>query len=213
MIQVLGAIAYGEWKAYQGANERAAMAASEQERRAWRKQAAEELRHFKGFVKRLEALGADPDRAMRPYRRSLDAFHAGEPTSSVQGAIWDFMGEGVADDLLGWVRRVADADTAAFIEGVLADEVEHEARAATVLRAQLRADPEAHRQAALAALQMVGRMLTSGGPNPAPFAAFLRLGRPHELLGALVGGQLRRLRAIGLRPYPVIGRATPSPAT
>ena len=33
--------------------------------------------------------------------------------------------------------------------------------------------------------------------------AFLRLGRPRELLGAIVGGQVRRLRAIGLGPLGV----------
>jgi hypothetical protein len=34
-------------------------------------------------------------------------------------------------------------------------------------------------------------------------AAFLRLGRPTELLGALLGGHARRMRAIGLGPFGV----------
>src|SRR5579883_1850113 len=116
MIQVLGAIAYGEQKAHDAAAAEAAAATDEADRRALRKIAAEELRHHKGFVRRLEALGADPDRAMAPYRTSLDKYHGAHKGSDVQEAVWAYLGEGVADDLLSWLRRVADADTAAFID-------------------------------------------------------------------------------------------------
>lgn len=71
LIQVLGAVAHGELKAYEGAKADAA-ATDEATRRRYRKVAAEELRHHEGFVARLEALGADPERAMRPYRQALD---------------------------------------------------------------------------------------------------------------------------------------------
>jgi hypothetical protein len=113
------------------------------------------------------------------------------------------MGEGVADDLLRWFRRVVDADTAAFIDSVLVDEVQHEAHAAEQLRALLAADPHGRVAAARAAREMVGRMVGAGGPAPVRFAAFLRLGRAHELLGELVGGQIRRLRAIGVEPLRI----------
>jgi hypothetical protein len=203
LIQVLGAIAYGEWKAYEGALAKAlaAQAAGDDaEQRAWRKTAAEELRHHKGFVRRLEALDADPVRAMRPYREALDRYHGAGEGDEVQEAVWSFMGEGVADDLLRWFRHVADADTAAFVESVLADEVEHEARAADQLRVLLAEDPHRRVTAARAARRMVTRMIGAGGPAPIRFAAFLRLGQPHDLLAQLVGGQVRRLRAIGIDP-------------
>ena len=200
LIQVLGGVCYGEWKAYEGANARAEATATEDERRRWRKQAAEELRHYKGFRRRLEALGADPERAMAPYRRPLDTFHAGQPSDTLDSAMWDYMGEGVADDLLGWLVRVADPETASFIRSAQEDEVEHEANAAAGLRDLLETHPGGHRQANLAAARMVRHMLSSGGLRLSPFVAFLRLGRPGDLLGALVGGQVRRLRAIGLRP-------------
>ena len=77
LIQVLGAVAYGEWKAYEGAKAEAAAATDPALRRRHRTVAAEELRHHKGFVARLEALGADPQRAMRPYREALDRYHGG----------------------------------------------------------------------------------------------------------------------------------------
>ena len=206
LIQVLGGVAYGELKAYEGARIRADAAASEKERREWRSLAAEELRHHKGFVRRLEALDADPERAMRPYRQALDSFHASEPENDVAAAVVDFLGEGIADDLLGWLYQVVDADTAAFIGEVQKDEVGHEARAAAALRERLRTSGD-HRRATLAVGEMLVRMLSSGAPDVRPFVAFVRLGRTQELLSALVGGQVRRLRAIGLRPFglPLVG--------
>ena len=75
LVQVLGAVAYGELKAYEGAKAEAEAAPDEATRKRFRKVAAEELRHHKGFVARLEAMGADPERAMRPYRVAFDRYH------------------------------------------------------------------------------------------------------------------------------------------
>ena len=200
LVQVLGAVAYGELKAYEGAKAAATAATDEIQRRRMRKVAAEELRHHKGFVSRLEALGADPDRAMRPYRRPLDRYHGGTPAAGVDKALFDYLGEGVADDLLQWLKAVVDADTAAFIDTVIEDEVEHESAAAADIRALLEDDPDARRRAARASRLMLAHVLWSGRDQALPMFAFLRVGRPAQLLGALVGGHLRRMRAIGLGP-------------
>ena len=208
MIQVLGAVAYGELKAYEGAKEEAAQATGP-ERLRWRKVAAEELRHHKGFVARLEALGADPDRAMRPFRESLDRFHARPNEHGIEDAIAAYLGGGVADDLLRWLREVVDDDTAAFIDTVIEDEVEHEANAAADLTALL-AEPGARARAAAGARRMIGDMAWSGrGRAGLPLAAFLRVGKTPLLLAALVGGHARRMRAIGLAP---LGLPIPAPA-
>ncbi|HEU5083330.1 MAG TPA: ferritin-like domain-containing protein [Acidimicrobiales bacterium] len=211
LVQVLGAIAYGERKAYEGAKEAAAAAVDEAERRRHRKVAAEELRHHKGFVARLEAMGADPERAMAPYRAALDTYHGRPPAHPVDEAMYGYLGEGIADDLLGWLREVVDPDTAAFIDTVIADEVEHEAAAAADLRAVLDS-PAARIRAASAAQKMVLHMLRSGTGSAAPMTAFLRLGKPAALVQALVGGHVRRMRAVGLGPLglplpPMLARA------
>lgn len=201
LVQVLGAVAYGEWKAYEGAKAAAAEAADEAERRRLRKVAAEELRHYKGFVSRLEAMGADPERAMRPFRTALDRYHGADPRGAVEDAVADYLGEGVADDLLQWLRTVVDPETAAFIDTVIEDEVEHEGAAAANLRQALESTPEGRRRAARGTRQMIAHMLWSGrGTAAVPLVAFVRLGRPHQLIGALVGGHLRRMRAIGMGP-------------
>jgi DNA-binding ferritin-like protein (Dps family) len=201
LIQVLGAVAYGEQKAYERAKADAAAAPNDDERRRYRKVAAEELRHHKGFVARLEALGADPERAMRPYRTALDRYHGRTATSPVEAAVIAYLGEGVADDLLGWLRTVVDADTVAFIDTVIADEVEHEANAAADLNDALTHAPGGRRAAAKAARTVVGHMLWSGrGTAAFPMAAFVRLGNTGALLRALAEGHRRRMAAIGLGP-------------
>jgi len=196
LIQVLGAVAYGELKAYDGAKAEAEAATSEEERKWHRQVAAEELRHHKGFVKRLEALGADPDRAMRPYRLPLDRYHARQTDDELEEAVFGYLGEGIADDLLQWLRRVADPDTAAFVDTVIDDEVGHEAAATKQLRDLLERTPNGRLRALRAASTMHLHMLWSGREGAAPLSAFVRLGRTPELLAAIIGGQARRVRAI-----------------
>lgn len=208
LVQVLGAVAYGEWKAYEGAKADADAAPDDVTRRRYRKVAAEELRHHKGFIARLEAMGADPERAMRPYRAPLERYHGHDWGDEVDEAVASYLGEGVADDLLHWLRQVVDGETAEFIDTVIADEVDHEAGAAADLRALLEADPTAKRRAAVASRRMLVHMLWSGRSGALPLLAFLRLGRQPQLLGALLGGHTRRMQAIGLGPFglPVLGR-------
>lgn len=212
MFQVLGAVAYGEKKAYEEASAKATLAGTDQERRVWRKTAAEELRHHKGFVRRLEALGADPERAMRPYRRALDRYHAATPRNDLEEAVWSYLGEGVADDLLRWLKRVADRETSAFVDTVLADEVGHEERATADLKRLLSEDPARRAQVAGAAWRMLAHMGLSGlagGPSLVRFGAFLRVGSTRALLDQLVRGFSTRLRALGLGPRDLLSSALP----
>lgn len=212
LVQVLGAIAYGEWKAHEGAKAEAEEVDDPDERRQLRTIAAEEMRHHKGFVRRLEALGADPERAMRPYREVLDRYHADEPGDEIEDAVRGYLGEGIADDLLTWLKGVVDPDTCEFVESVIADEEGHEARATARLRQLIADTPGGRWRAGAAARSMLVRMLLTGRHGAAPLTAFLRLGRGPDLLGALISGYVRRMRAIGLAPLgmPLPGFLTPS---
>lgn len=207
LIGVLGAIAYGEQKAHDKATLRAAGATDAGERRMWRTIAAEELRHHRGFVRRLEALGADPERAMAPFRPSLDRFHDRPPDhDELRAAVADFLGEGIATDLLVWLRRVVDDETAAFVDTVLADEAGHEARAAAELRRLVRATPLGSWRAAAGAGAMLVRMADSGRSGGLPLAKFLRVGRGPELVVALSAGFRRRLHRMGVGPLALLQR-------
>lgn len=203
LVQVLGAIAYGEWKAHTGAAAEAEAATDPDERRELRTIAAEELRHHKGFVRRLEAMGADPERAMRPYEGMLDTYHGRHSPDELEELVHHYLGEGIADDLLTWLRTVVDDETAEFVDSVIADEVGHEARATELLRRRMDETPGGRAKAGAAARSMLANMALAGGQGAAPLLAFVRIGHAPDLVRAIVGGYNRRLRAIGLAPLGV----------
>jgi hypothetical protein len=207
LIKVLGAIAYGEQKAHDKATQRAAAAGDDRDRRMWRTIAAEELRHHRGFVRRLAALGADPEHAMAPFRPALDRFHDRPPDpDAVRAAVADFLGEGIATDLLLWLRRVVDEETASFVDTVLADEAGHEARAADELRRLVGASPWGAWRALDGARAMLLRMAGSGAGGVLPLTAFWRVGRGPELVAALSAGFVRRLHRVGVGPLALLPR-------
>ncbi|MGE0549049.1 MAG: ferritin-like fold-containing protein [Kofleriaceae bacterium] len=207
LIQVLGGVSYGEWKAFELTQTKAKLAATSEQRADWTRISAEEKRHFDGFIARLRAHGGDAERAMAPFRRTLDYFHAGMPASGIEESIWMYLGEGVANDLLVWLRTVVDRETAAFIDSVLADEVGHEGRAAEQLRRMMAEHPDHRREARRAVRTMMRRMLRSGRYAPAPLLAFLRIGRAPRLVAAIAGGFAKRLHAIGMVPLVLRGSA------
>lgn len=204
-IQVLGAIAYGEWKAYEAARRRGEETPDPAERKVWGTIAAEELRHHKGFVRRLEAAGGEPERAMARYRASLDHFHGlPEEGDPVARAVCDFLGEGIATDLLTWLRQVIDPETAAFIDTVLEDEVGHEGRAVAELRGLIESELNGRARSAAGARRMLVRMATSSPGSGPSFVSFLQIGNPLGLVSSLSCGYLRRLRAVGVGPVAPI---------
>lgn len=204
MIDVLGAIAYGELGAYRGARARAEAEVDEAERSKWQAVAAQELRHYRGFVARLETMGADPEAAMARFRPALDAYRSVQPSNEVEGAVWSYLGEGIADDLLVWFESVVDHELRSFVASVIADEVEHEGDAAAHVRAVIAADAANQNLARAAAQAMVDNMLASaGGPEAvtnSPLLAFLRIGRGDDLVRGIMRGFARRLQAIGIDP-------------
>lgn len=204
MVGVLGAISYGEWRAHEGAKARADAAGDEAERRVWRTVAAQELRHFKGFTARLEAMGVDPDEAMAPFQPAFAAYDDRPVADEIEAAVFGFLGEGIADDLMAWLGTVVDAELAAFVATVMADEAEHEGHAAAHVRAVIGEDPARIRAAAAASQAMIDNMIASGGGVEAaastPMLAFLRIGRPDELLRTITRGFARRVREIGVDP-------------
>ena len=213
MIQVLGAIAYGEWGAHTGAKAKAEAATDDAERQKWELIATQELRHYKGFVARLRKMGADPETAMAEFRPALDAYRNTTPTNEVEEAVWGFLGEGIADDLLVWFRTIVDADLAKFVDSVIADEVDHEGQAAAAVRSVITADPANVDRAHAAAQAMVNNMLASGGAaSGSPMLAFLQIGRGDELVRVIMGGFARRLHDIGVDPRAIKTPFTARPA-
>ncbi len=207
LIQVLGAITYGELKAYNGAMEQSKLVESEQDKKIYRKIAAEELRHHKGFSRRLEALGADIERAMAPYKDSLDSYHSSKVTDPIAGAVAGYLGEGIASDMLNWLKKVSDVETSQFIDTVIEDETEHEQIAIEKLKDLIASTPLGWLKAQIGVQQMLFRMIRASNPSsvkgPRSFGAFLKLGRSNDLVYALTTGMSKRVLSLDLGPRPL----------
>ena len=75
VIDLLGAIAYGEISAFERLAEDAKLAPSLEDKVAISGMAATEFGHLGMLTERLTELGADPFEAMAPFQQALDRFH------------------------------------------------------------------------------------------------------------------------------------------
>ena len=75
VIDLLGAIAYGEMSAFERLSEDAKMAPGLPDKAELARMASTEFAHFEGLSHRLAELGADPFEAMSPFVAPFDAFH------------------------------------------------------------------------------------------------------------------------------------------
>ena len=144
---------------------------------------------------------------MTPFRPALDSYRTTLPANDIEAAVWGFLGEGIADDLMVWFGQVVDEEMARFVASVLADEAQHEDDAAQHVRAVIAADPGNAELARAAAQTMVDNMLSSsggvGGATSTPLLAFLRIGRADELMRLIMRGFAHRLQDIGVDPLGI----------
>src|SRR6476469_10996704 len=75
VIDLLGAIAYGEMSAFERLSEDAKMAPGLPDKAELARMASTEFAHFEGLSHRLAELGADPFEAMSPFVAPFAAFH------------------------------------------------------------------------------------------------------------------------------------------
>src|SRR4051794_19884512 len=99
VIDLLGAIAYGELSAFERLAEDAKLAPSVADKVAISGMAAAEFGHLEALIERLESLGADPYEAMAPFRRPIEEFHAHtHPVAWWEGLVKASVGDGLAAD-------------------------------------------------------------------------------------------------------------------
>src|SRR3954470_15116145 len=75
VVDLLGAIAYGELSAFERLSEDAKMAPRLSDKTELARMASTEFAHFEALRLRLSELGADPFGAMEPFVTPFDAFH------------------------------------------------------------------------------------------------------------------------------------------
>lgn len=122
VIDLLGAIAYGELSAFERLAEDARMAPDLSDKLELGQMAATQFGHVKPLVARITELGADPTAAMAPFVAAFDSFHTQTaPRSWLEGLVKAYVGDGLAADFYREIAAFLDPDTRRLIVASLAD--------------------------------------------------------------------------------------------
>jgi hypothetical protein len=191
VVDLLGAIAYGEMSAFERLAEDASMAPGIEDKAALARMASTEFGHFERLRERLEELGADPFAAMEPFRTPFDAFHARTaPSDWLEGLIKAYVGDGLAADFYREVAAFVDAET----RGLIIESLEDAGQSEFVVERVRRAIAQDHRVGGRLALW--GRRLMGEALSQAQ-----RVAAERDALSALLSGGVDRpgmdLAAIG----------------
>ncbi len=191
VVDLLGAIAYGEMAAFERLAEDAKMAPSLEDKTELAGMASTEFGHFCALRARLEVLGADPFAAMEPFRKPFDAFHARTaPSDWLEGLIKAYVGEGLSADFYREIAAFVDADTRARIIDSLDDAGQSEFVVDRVRKA-IEADHRVAGRLALWGRRLMGEALSQAQ----------RVAAERDALSALLAGGVDRpgmdLAAIG----------------
>lgn len=191
VIDLLGAIAYGELSAFERLAEDAKMAPDLSDKVALSAMAAAEFGHLARLQERLTELGADPYAAMEPFRRPIDDFHAHTaPSDWYESLIKAYVGDELAADFYREIAAYLDTGSRDLITESLADAGHSEFVVDRVRRA-IEDDPRLGGRLALWARRLMGEALTQGQ----------RVAAEREGMTALLAGGIDRpgldLAAIG----------------
>lgn len=159
VVDLLGALAYGELAAFERLAEDAKLAPSLKDKAALARMASAEFHHFDQLTERLEAIEADPAAAMEPFAAPLDEFHRmTAPSDWLEGLVKAYVGDAIAADFYREVAARLDSDTSALVLRVL-DDTGYASFAVAKVRAAIEADQRAAGRLALWARRLMGEAL------------------------------------------------------
>ncbi|GAB2687307.1 ferritin-like fold-containing protein [Thalassiella azotivora] len=160
VVDLLGALAYGELTAFVRLAADAELAPTLPEKSALARFAAAEFGHYELLERRLREIGADPEQAMLPFVAAVDAFHdRTAPSDWLEGLVKAYVGDGIATDFYREVAAYVDPGTRALVHDVL-DEQGHVELVVSAVRAAIAADPRVAGRLALWGRRLVGEALS-----------------------------------------------------
>ncbi|HEX6486059.1 MAG TPA: ferritin-like fold-containing protein [Nocardioidaceae bacterium] len=191
VVDLLGAIAYGEMSAFDRLAEDAKMAPGLEDKAELAAMASREFGHFVSLRDRLAELGADPYAAMQPFREPIDAFHVHTaPRDWLEGLVKAYVGDGLAADFYREIAAFVDVDTRELIIESLEDSGQAEFVVDRVRKA-IEADHRVGGRLALWGRRLMGEALSQAQ----------RVAAERDALSALLSGGVDRpgmdLAAIG----------------
>lgn len=160
VVDLLGAIAYGELSAFDRLAEDASLAPSLADKIAISTMATAEFGHVAPLQARITELGADPFAAMQPFERPIDDFHRHTaPADWYEGLIKAYVGDGLATDFYREIAAYLDPATRDLIIASLED-VGHSAFAVERVLAAIEQDPRLGGRLALWGRRLMGEALS-----------------------------------------------------
>ena len=160
VVDLLGAIAYGELSAFERLAEDSKLAPTLEDKMALAGMASAEFGHLAKLMERLRNLDADPFAAMAPFRTPIDDFHRHTaPRNWLEGLIKAFVGDGLAADFDREVGAFLDQDTRALIDSSMVDGG-HAAFVVERVRGAIEADPRVAGRLALWGRRLMGEALS-----------------------------------------------------
>jgi len=190
VVDLLGAISYGEISAFERLAEDGKLAPTLEDKVEIAGMATVQFGRVGPLHERIRALGADPFAAMAPFREALDLFHEHTaPSDWYESLVKAFVGDGLADDFYREIAAYLDPGTRDLVVASL-DDVSSAFVVARV-RAAIAADPRLGGRLALWGRRLMGEALTQAQ----------RVAADRDALSALLAGGVDRagldLAAIG----------------
>lgn len=160
VVDLLGALAYGELAAFERLAEDAKLAPTLGDKAELAKMASAEFHHFEQLTDRLSTIGENPTGAMEPFAKALDDFHRQTaPSDWLEGLVKAYVGDSIASDFYREVAIRLDTDTRDLVLAVL-DDTGHGNFAVEKVRAAIEADPRVGGRLALWARRLMGEALS-----------------------------------------------------
>ena len=160
VVDLLGALAYGELTAFVRLAEDAELAPTLPYTAALGRLAVAEFSHFELLCERLVAIGADPEQAMQPFVAPVDAFHSRTaPSDWLEGLVKAYVGDGIATDFYREISAYVDPSTRELVHSVLED-TGHADFVVTAVREAIDTDPRVGGRLALWGRRLVGEALS-----------------------------------------------------
>ncbi|MDY0812132.1 ferritin-like fold-containing protein [Kitasatospora purpeofusca] len=160
VLDLLGALAYGELSAFERLAEDAKLAPGLADKAALARMASAEFQHYQRLHDRLAEIGAEPEEAMRPFVEPLELFHRmTAPSDWLEGLVKAYVGDAIATDFYREVAVRLDDDTRDLVLGVMSD-TGHAQFAVDKVRQAIEADPRAGGRLALWGRRLMGEALS-----------------------------------------------------
>ncbi len=160
VIELLGALAYGEISACERIVDDARMAPDLATRVEIAMMAAAEFDHFIGLRDRLQSLGVDPYSAMEPFTKTFENFHGRTaPSDYLEGLVKMYVGDGLAADFYREIAAYLDPETRQLIVDTMSG-TSHTDFVVEQVRKAIDADPRLAGRLALWGRRLMGEALS-----------------------------------------------------